>query len=210
MWPSVESSHSQGCSSRTSIRPVSRLGSQSLQKWDTGDQVPSCTTHTPCRGSLRRHPHQDRTPQHPVIPVQAGRHRSRSETFLKPHQHVGTDLLLNGEPCQVYRADRTSTDAQNLSNRGVMIACATSLLPQNLQIAHSPLLEVKAITVTTPSKANMCIVTVYRRPQLPLATFLTLLRNYTSPTFLTRHCPPSSSETSTSASPRRQPTHRHC
>ena len=101
-----------------------------------------------------------------------------TETFLKPHQHVGTDLLLNGERSQVYRADRTRTDAQNLSNGGVMVACATSLLPQNLQIAHSPLLEVKAITVTSPSKANMCIVTVYRRPQLQLATFLTLLRHY--------------------------------
>ena len=135
---------------------------------------------TPRRGSLRRHPrighlnvrsypskledvNQDAIIAHAHV-------MCFTETFLKPHQHVGTDLLLNGERSQVYRADRTRTDAQNLSNGGVMITCTTSLLPQNLQIAHCPLLEVRAITVTTPSKANMCIVTVYQRPQLPLVT----------------------------------------
>ena len=101
-----------------------------------------------------------------------------TETFLKPHQHVGGDLLLNGEPSQVYRPDRTSTDAQNLSNGGIMIACATSLLPRSLDITHSPLLEVKAVTVTTPAGTQMCIIAIYRRPQLQLATFLTHLRNY--------------------------------
>ena len=37
-----------------------------------------------------------------------------TETFLKPHQRVGGDLLLDGEPSQVYRADCTSMDTQNL------------------------------------------------------------------------------------------------
>ena len=97
-----------------------------------------------------------------------------TETFLKPHQQVGSDLLLNGEPSQVYRA----TDAQNLSNGGVMIACTTSLLPRSLDIAHSPLLEVKAVTVTTAAGTQMCIIAIYRRPQLQLATLLTHLRNY--------------------------------
>ena len=61
-----------------------------------------------------------------------------TEKFLKPHQCVGGDLLLNGKPSQVYRADRTSTDAQNLSNIGVMIACATLLLPRNLDKRQQP------------------------------------------------------------------------
>ena len=37
-----------------------------------------------------------------------------------------------------------------------MITCATDLLPRNLHIAHSPLLEVKAITVTTAAGTQMC------------------------------------------------------
>ena len=78
----------------------------------------------------------------------------------------------------MYRADRTSTDAQNLSNGGIMIAYTTDLLPRNLHIAHTPLLEVKAITVTTPAGTQMCIIAVYRRPQLPLPTFLTHLSTY--------------------------------
>ena len=61
-----------------------------------------------------------------------------------------------------------------------MIACATSLLPESMNISHLSLLEIKSITVTIHSDLRMCVVAVYRRPQLPLATFLTLLNDYLS------------------------------
>ena len=61
-----------------------------------------------------------------------------------------------------------------------MIACATSLLPESSNILHPVLLEVKSVTVTTRSKIRMCVVAIYCRPQLPLATFLPLLDDYLS------------------------------
>ena len=98
-----------------------------------------------------------------------------TETFLKPYQHIGGDLLLNTEVSEVFRLDRV---AQDLSHGGIMIACATSLLPESTNISHPTLLEVKTVTVTTHSNLRMCVVAVYRRPQLPLATFLPLLDDY--------------------------------
>ena len=103
-----------------------------------------------------------------------------TETFLKPHQHVGGHLFLNMEDFEVFRFDHVATSSQSLSNGGIMIACATSLLPESMNISHPSLLEIKSITVTIHSDLRMCVVAVYRRPQLPLATFLTLLNDYLS------------------------------
>ncbi len=57
---------------------------------------------------------------------------------------------------------------------------ASSLLPEIINISHTILLEVKSITLTTHSDRRMCVVTVYRRPQLPMAMFLQLLDRYLS------------------------------
>ena len=103
-----------------------------------------------------------------------------TETFLKPHQHVGSDILLNTEDSEVFRLDRVTTSSQDLSNGGIMIACATSLLPESTNISHPTLLEIKSVTVTTNSNLRMYVVAVYRRPQLPLATFLPLFADYLS------------------------------
>lgn len=80
----------------------------------------------------------------------------------------------------MFQLDRITDDGQDLSNGGIMIACSTSLLPESFNIPHSSILEVKSISITTCSNLKMCIMAVYRRPQLPLATFLPLLDNYLS------------------------------
>jgi DNA replication protein DnaC len=103
-----------------------------------------------------------------------------TETFLKPHHHIRGDLLLNPAVYEVFRLDRVTTSNQDLSNGGIMIACATSLLPETTNISHPALLEIKSIIVITSSNLRMCVVAVYRRPQLPLATFLPLLNDYLS------------------------------
>ena len=48
-----------------------------------------------------------------------------TETFLKPHQHVGGDLFLNMDGFEVFRFDHVATSSQSLSNGGIMIACTT-------------------------------------------------------------------------------------
>ena len=103
-----------------------------------------------------------------------------TETFLKPHQHISGDLLLNKECTQVFRLDRVTTSGQDLSNGGIMITCATSLLPESTNISHPTLLEVKSVILTPRPNLRICVVTVYRRPQLPMATFLPLLDSYLS------------------------------
>ena len=103
-----------------------------------------------------------------------------TETFLKPHQDVSGHLMLNKECTQVFKLDRVTTSSQDLSNGGIMIACATSLLPESTNISHSTSLEVKSVTLTSHCNLKICVVAVYRHPQLPMATFLPLLDNYLS------------------------------
>ena len=100
-----------------------------------------------------------------------------TESHLKPH-HIVSSPTLNGESSVLYRCDRVATSTQDLSNGGVMIACAPSLHPQCINIQHPPSLEVVSIMVTTRNNLQMCIVAIYRRPQLPLTNLLSLLENY--------------------------------
>ncbi len=54
-----------------------------------------------------------------------------TETFLKLHQDIGGEFLLNTEHLEVFRLDGAATGIQDLSNGGITIARATSLLPQS-------------------------------------------------------------------------------
>ena len=103
-----------------------------------------------------------------------------TETFLRPQQCIEDNFLLNTETSEMFRLDRIATSSQDLSNGGIMIACARSLLLENTNISHPTLLETKSITITTHSNHRMYVVAVYRRPQLPLSTFLPLLDDYLS------------------------------
>ena len=100
-----------------------------------------------------------------------------TETHLKSHHNVG-NLTLNGESSIFYRYDRATSSAQDLSNGGVLIACASSLHPLCTNIQHPPTLEIVSIVVSTKPGHHICVVAVYRRPQLPLDTFLPLLSDY--------------------------------
>ena len=102
-----------------------------------------------------------------------------TESFLKPHQNVSS-LTLNGESSVLYRCDRVTTSSQDLSNGGVMIACASSLQPQSISIQHPPSLEIVSIMVNTHPDLQICVVAVYRRPQLLLRNFVSLLNDYFS------------------------------
>lgn len=90
-----------------------------------------------------------------------------------------TSVVLNKECTQVFRLDRVTTSSQDLSNGGIMIACATSLLPESTNFSHS-ILEVKSVTLISHYNLKICVVVVYQRPQLPMETFLPLLDNYLS------------------------------
>ena len=56
-----------------------------------------------------------------------------------------------------------------------MIACAPHMLPIPTHIQHRPSLEVVSVLV---KQQQLCIVAVYRRPQLPLSTFIPLFNDY--------------------------------
>ena len=56
-----------------------------------------------------------------------------------------------------------------------MIACAPHMLPVSSSIQHHPSLEVVSVLV---NHHQLCIVVVYRRPQLSKTTFLPLLTDY--------------------------------
>ena len=99
-----------------------------------------------------------------------------TETFLKPNQNV--NLLLKNDSTVVYRADRVTSNTQDLSNGGVMIVCAKSLNPKLVTIQHPDTLEILCIHVNTCTGGQMYVITVYRRPQLPFRTFLHLLADY--------------------------------
>ena len=60
-----------------------------------------------------------------------------------------------------------------------MIVCPSALHPVRINVQRPPQLEVISITASsTHSNCRMRILTVYRRPQQPLATFLSLFGNY--------------------------------
>ena len=100
-----------------------------------------------------------------------------SETFLKPHQQITNDLLPNTQTSVIFRLDRPS-DSLDLNNGGIMITCAPSLHPESISISHSALLEVLSIVITPYSSLRIFVIVVYRRPQLPLTTFLQHFSDY--------------------------------
>ena len=95
-----------------------------------------------------------------------------TESFLKPHEHVGS-LTLSQGLCTMFRCDRAGSE--DLSHGGVTIACAPHMLPVSSGIQHHPSLEVVSVLV---EYHQLCIVAVYRRPQLSMTTFLPLLTDY--------------------------------
>ena len=62
-----------------------------------------------------------------------------------------------------------------ISHGCVMITCAPHMLPISTHIQHHPSLEVMSVLV---KQQQLCIVAVYRRPQLPLSTFIPLFSDY--------------------------------
>ena len=99
-----------------------------------------------------------------------------TETFLKPHQHIERKHLPLQNDCQLFRFDRIQTTSEDLIKGGVLIICPTSLRPVRIQFNRLLQLEAVSIVTTSPHSGHrMCIVAVYRRPQQPLATFLSLM-----------------------------------
>ena len=77
------------------------------------------------------------------------------------------------EECTVFRQDRIQTSTEDLAKGGIMIVCPSSLQPVRMNVPHPPQLEILTVkTSSTNSVGRMCIIAVYRRPQL--ATFLSL------------------------------------
>lgn len=95
-----------------------------------------------------------------------------TETFLQPHQHVH-NLSLNHSSSVLFRCDRPA--GQGLSNGGVMIACASNLQPHITPLEQHTSLEAVAVEV---NNGQLYIIAVYRRPQLPLNRFLSMLKDY--------------------------------
>ena len=94
-----------------------------------------------------------------------------TETFLK-HKHVESLPLYHGLSV-VFRCDRAASE--DLSRGGVMVACAPHMLPISTHIQHHPSLEVVSVLV---KQQQLCIVAVYRRPQLPLSMFIPLFSDF--------------------------------
>ena len=95
-----------------------------------------------------------------------------TETFLRPQQQLGDKLPMK-EDCMVFRLDRTQTSLDDLTKGGIMIACPKSLQP--IRITNDTPSQLELIGITATSTHSRCIITVYRRPQQPLTTFLTLM-----------------------------------
>ena len=105
---------------------------------------------------------QDWSSQRPLIHCQ-GRgcsqrpmctvHRHLCVSLKRFSQHILGTLTLNNQPAHVFRLDRVPTTAQDLGKGGIMIACAESLHPQEVNIHHHVQLEVKTISdcVSPPS-----------------------------------------------------------
>ena len=104
-----------------------------------------------------------------------------TETFLRPQQQLEENRLPMQEECMVFRLDRIQTSSDNLAKGGIMMVCPKSLQPVRISSQRPPNLEVVGITVkSNHSGCTMCILTVYRRPQQPMATFLSLMDEFIS------------------------------
>ena len=102
-----------------------------------------------------------------------------TETFLRPQQQLEDNHLPMHEQCMVFWLDRLQTSNEDLAKGGIMIVCPSSLQPLRINIQGPSQLEVVDTTAcSTHSGCRMCILAVYRRPQQPPATFLSLFGNY--------------------------------
>ena len=101
-------------------------------------------------------------------------------TFLRPYQDIERTFIHNQDDYQVFRMDRLQIRSEDLARGGVlMIVCPTLLQPVRINIQCRSRLEMYFgnLHARTHSGSRMCIVAVYRRPQQPSASFLTLLSN---------------------------------
>ena len=102
-----------------------------------------------------------------------------TETFLQPQQQL--DKLPMQEECIVFRLDREQRNNEDLAKGGILMVCPQSLQPVGISNQRPPQLEVVGITATSiHSGSRMCILTVYRRPQQLLTTFLSLMDEFLS------------------------------
>ena len=100
-----------------------------------------------------------------------------TESLLKPHQSVH-HLKLNGNSSCVYRCDRPVAASQSVTGGGVLVMCASSLHSHSTNIQHHPSLEVVSVILNVSASVQMLIVGVYRRPQLPMTHFISMLSQY--------------------------------
>ena len=102
-----------------------------------------------------------------------------TETFLQPQQQLEHNQLPMQEECMVFRLDRQQTSRNDLAKGGIMIACPTSLQPVRINTQRPSELEIVSIIATsTHSGCRMCTLAVYKRPQQPLTTFLSLMDEF--------------------------------
>ena len=104
-----------------------------------------------------------------------------TETFLRPQQQLDDNKLPMQEECMVFRLDRVQNSIDDLTKGGIMMVCPSSLQPVRISNQRSSQLELVGITATsTHSRCRMCILTVYRHPQQPVTTFLSLMNKLIS------------------------------
>ena len=104
-----------------------------------------------------------------------------TETFLQPQQQLEDDKFPMQEECIVFRLDREQRNNEDLTKGGILMVCPQSLLPVSINNQRPHQLELVGITVTSIySGRRMCILTVYRRPQQLLTTFLSLMDEFLS------------------------------
>ena len=96
-----------------------------------------------------------------------------TETFLTSQRTISS-LNLHAQCTQLFRLDRP----QDTGGGGVMVACVSSVNPQELQFDHSPLLEAKGVCISHKTCGQMYIVGIYKRPQLPTISFVAHLCSY--------------------------------
>ena len=101
-----------------------------------------------------------------------------TEIFLRPHHHIEQHHLPIQDECLIFRLDCQQTSTEDLSKGGVMIICPKLLQPVS---QTPPQIEVVSIIANSiNSNCQVCVVAVYRRPQLPLAIFLPLMDEFIS------------------------------
>ena len=100
-----------------------------------------------------------------------------TETFLRPDQRI--DHLPLQSECLVFRLDRLQASINDVAKGGIVILCSKSLQPVQICIEHPSQLEVLSIMAySTNCDYRIRIVAVYKHPQQPLTTFLSLFSNY--------------------------------